>query len=522
MIHGFDGHELDTDRGELRRGAEVVPVEPQVFALLLYLIENRERLVSKDDLVAHVWGGRIVSDSAISSRIKSARQAIGDDGKAQRLIRTLNRTGFRFVGEVAGSAGVAAAVKSQPEAVANTQPNPGTRPSIAVLPFALVGDAGAHGPLADALPHDLITELSRMRWLFVIARGSSFQFRGVDVSAARIGAELGVRYYLTGSVEASGGRIAVLVELIGTRDGSVIWAERFTGSPGDVHEIRARIAHDVVNALELQIPVSEATHALRSSQSLDAWSAYHLGVQQMYRFSRGGNDEAAGFFRRAIELDPSFARAHAGLSFALFGNAFMHVADDVDGAAALARRHAEESLDRDPLDPFCNLVMGRSLWLYRDLEASLPWLDRAIELNPNYAQAKYSRGWTETLLGEAAAGAARTDEARMLSPLDPLLYGFIGVRALSHIVLDEPVQAAQWAERAARTPRAHALIDLIAAVAYELAEDRDKAQVWASTALKRQPGLTAGDFLHAFPFHGPAERRRVIKALERLKLDAPR
>lgn len=513
MIHAFDGYELDTDRGELRRGADVVAVEPQVFALLLFLIENRERLVSKEELVAAIWGGRIVSDSAISSRIKSARAAIGDDGKAQRLIRTLNRSGFRFVGEVAAQARSVVVERAPEQKAAAT-----TRPSIAVLPFAVVGKAGGAAPLADAVPHDLITELSRLRWLFVIARGSSFQFRGADASPEKAGAALGVRYCLTGTVEAGAGRIVVSVELVRTHDSTVIWSERYAGATGDVHEIRAAIVHGVVSALELQIPLSEAKHALGATESLDAWSVYHLGVQQMYRFSREGNEHAAGYFRKAIALDDSFARAHAGLSFALFGNAFMHVADDVHGDAALARRHAEESLERDPLDPFCNLVMGRSLWLSRDLEASLPWLDRAIDLNPNYAQAKYSRAWTETLLGEACAGAARTDEARLLSPLDPLLYGFIGVRALAHIVLDQPAEAALWGERAARAPRAHPLIDLIAAVSYELAGDHGKATAWAGMAMRRQPGLTASDFLHAFPFHGPAERRRVMKALERLDL----
>lgn len=518
MIHAFDGYKLDTDRGELRRGEDVVAVEPQVFALLLFLIENRERLVSKDELVDAVWGGRIVSDSAISSRIKSARAAIGDDGKAQRLIRTLNRSGFRFVGEVVtGGANIVVREKAS-EQVAGTP----TRPSIAVLPFELVGGESTAAPLADAVPHDLITELSRLRWLFVIARGSSFRFRGAEASPEKAGTALGVRYCLTGTVETGAGRIAVSIELVRTRDSAVIWSERYAGPTGDVHEIRARIVHGVVNALELHIPLSEAMGVLGATESLDAWSAYHLGVRQMYLFSREGNEQAAGYFRKAIALDDSFARAHAGLSFALFGNAFTGVAKSVEGDAALARRHAEDSLERDPFDPFCNLVMGRSLWLYRDLEASLPWLDRAIDLNPNYAQAKYSRAWTETLLGEASAGAARADEARMLSPLDPLLYGFIGVRALSYIVLDQPVEAAQWAERAARAPRAHALIDLIAAVSYELAGDRDKAETWAEAARQRQPGVNMSDFLHAFPFHGAAERRRVIKALERLDLERQR
>ena len=232
MIHRFDLYELDTDKGELRCGAQIVPVEPQVFALLLFLIENRERLVSKDEIVESVWAGRIVSDSAISSRIKSARQAIGDDGKAQRMIRTLHGSGFRFIAEVTSDE-AAPAAQAKREKELEQQPEEPTRPSIAVLPFTLVGDMGRYGPLADALPHDLITELSRLRWLFVIARGSSFQFRGPDVSAERVGAALGVRYCLTGAIETGAERIAVSVELIRTQDNlHLVRALRRLGGPG--------------------------------------------------------------------------------------------------------------------------------------------------------------------------------------------------------------------------------------------------------------------------------------------------
>jgi TolB-like protein len=521
MIYRFGDRSLDTETCELRSGGAVVPVEPQVFALLRLLLENRGRLVARAEIVDRVWDGRIVSEAAISSRIKSARQVIGDDGRAQVLIRTVRKLGFRFVGHVEiardASQPVCARVDALPEGASDSPLLEPSRPSIAVLPFSQVGPGASHAAIGDALAHDLIAELSRLRWLFVIARGSSFQFRGEAAVPERVGAALRVRYCLSGVIESAAGALAATVELADTRDGGVVWSERFQAPIEDVHEIRHGIARAVPSALDLQIPLHEARRAqLRSPDNLDAWASYHLALQQMYRFSREGNVRAVPLFERAIAQEPGFARAHAGLSFTHFENAFLGFAE-ARQATALARRHAETSLEHDPLDPLCNLVMGRTFWLEDDLEASLSWLDRAIRLNPNYAQGKYSRAWAETLLGEAMQGQADVDAALALSPLDPLAYGMLGVRAFSHLVLDQAAEAARWADRAARTPGAHALIEMIAAVAHALDGNEDRARAWASSARARSPGLRAPDFLRAFPFREPALRQRISQALARLE-----
>ena len=511
MTYRFASCSLDTSKGELRRDGALVPIEPQVLSLLTLLIENRDRLVSKDEIVEAVWRGRIVSEAAISSRIKSLRQALGDDGSAQSIIRTSPKLGFRFVAEVE------VAAPAQAIAPAEQPAQEPSRPSIAVLPFAVIGQGEVAAGLAEALPHDLITELSRLRWLLVIARGSSFRFRGPDADVGRVRDALNVRYCLSGLVEADGGAMALTVELCDTRDGGVIWSERFRSPIDGVHEVRAQIVRAVTAALELQIPQNEIRRAaLSAPEHLDAWSAYHLGLHHMFRFNREGSAAAAAMFQRAVELEPSFARAHAGLSFTHFENAFLRFADDASEATLLARRSAEKGMEHDPLDPFCNLVMGRVSWLSGDLEASLPWLDRAIQLNPNYAQAKYSRAWTETLLGDGARGRAHTDEALRLSPLDPMAYAMLGVRAFTHMVLDEPGEAAQWGERAARTPGAHALIEMVAAVGQGLAGDEERARFWMASARRRHPGLGAGEFFQAFPFREPADRARIEAALRKL------
>lgn len=519
MRFAFGEYELDLDKAELRLGGVVTPVEPQVFALLRLLIENRDRLVGRAEIIDRIWGGRIVSDDAVTSRIKSARRAIGDSGEAQSLIRTLPRLGFRFVGDVVASAtSVRASVEADLAETTEPRRPDAARPSIAVLPFSLIGIAGPHAAVADALPHDLIVELSRLRWLFVIARGSSFQFQARAATIEAVRDALNVRYCVTGTVEIARRRIGVTVELCDTRDGGVVWSERYQGEVGAVHEIRRDIVHAVVNALELQIPLNEAQRALKSPENLDAWSAYHLGLRHMYRFSRDGSQRAATCFEQAAARESGFARAYAGLSFAHFEGAFLHFADDRSGAAALARRFAELSLEHDPLDPFCNLVMGRALWLTGDLESSLPWLERAIKLNPNYAQGRYSSAWTQTLLGQSDKGRALVDTAIELSPLDPLHYAMLAVRAFTHLQLGQPAEAALWAERAARSPRAHALIELIAAAVHGANGDLDRARGWARSALERQPGLSEADFFRAFPFRDDAARGQISQTLRRLGL----
>ncbi|CAN0096489.1 unnamed protein product, partial [Phaeothamnion confervicola] len=491
-----------------------VAVEPQVFALLRFLIENRDRMVTKDEIVTAVWSGRIVSDSAIASRVKSARQAIGDDGRAQVSIRTVHGMGFSFVADVTTRAAVTLAGSRETDG--GEPPLRHSRPSIAVLPFRLIGAAEPGFPIAEALPHDLITELSRLHWLFVIARGSSFRFRGANAKLDEVRSKLNVQYCLTGIVEMFGKTMSVSVELSDTRDRGIVWSERFRADIGAVHEIRDQIINAVTSAVEVRIPFNEAQRAqLKSPENLDAWSAYHLGLHHMYRFNKVDNDTATGLFERAIAMEPGFARAYAGLSFTHFQNAFLRYAENSE-ATKLAQRYASQSLERDALDPFGHFTMGRAHWLCGDLEASLPWLERANSLNPNYAQAKYSRGWAEALLGSADASQANIAAALALSPLDPFVYGMLGVRALSHLVLEDAAQAADWAERAANSPGAHALIEMIAAVAHGLNGNDARSMAWAESARARAGHLSKADFLRAFPFRDLPTRARVTGMLGKL------
>jgi DNA-binding winged helix-turn-helix (wHTH) protein/tetratricopeptide (TPR) repeat protein len=525
MIYTFDHFELDLAAVELRAGGKSVPLEPQVFALLALLVENRERLVSKDEIIEKVWDGRVVSEAAVTSRVKSTRQALGDDGKSQRFIRTIHGQGYRFVAPARISRSAAAMPAAEPRQDATHQDLAGlapsldriSRPSLAVLPFRFVGSDERYAALACALPDELITDLASLHWLFVTARGSSFRLRAPEIEAGDIGRLLRVRYYLWGTVELSARTLVVMVELVDTADGGIVWADRFSGRIDDVHSMRERIRTQVLAALEIRIPLHEASLArLAAVENLDAWSAYHLGLQRLYRFNRVDNTAAAELFERAVALDPTFARANAGLSFVHFQTGFMHYTDDIADAIGRARRFAARGLELDPLDPFVNFTMGRTYWLEGDLETSLTWLERATDVSPHYAQGIYARAWTEALAGRAADGRQHVDLAMRLSPLDPLHYAMLATRGFTHMALSEHAEAAHWVERGARSPGAHVLIAMIAAAAHELVGDTERAAFWASNVRERNPALTRADFFRAFPMKLDAMRTRVEQALTRV------
>ena len=268
MILSFAGHSLDRDRAELRGPGGVVALEPKAFVVLALLAENHDRVVDKDEMIEVVWGGRFMSDAAVTTVVKQVRRAIGDDGAAQEIIRTVRGRGYRLVAPVTltVAAGVAAPVEATTEVAGP--------PTIAVLPFARAGVDAALDVLGDAIPAEIISALSRLRWVRVIARESAFRFRGATVDFGALRGGLGAGYALSGAVEAVGGRIAVDVDLVDTRGGVVIWSERFGGTLDDVAEIRARIVGAVVAALDLQSPMAEEEQARLKP---DSWKGYTIG-----------------------------------------------------------------------------------------------------------------------------------------------------------------------------------------------------------------------------------------------------
>jgi TolB-like protein len=365
LLFLFEDYALDTDRRELRRGLSLLSVEAQVFDLLVFLISNRDRVVSKDDLLASVWEGRNVSESSLASRISAARRAVGDTGEQQRLIGTVVRKGFRFVGavkEVQKPAAAAFAPLDQTPAAgrmteAQRRSWRGRRSSIAVMPFAAT--SGSASSFADGLSHDIIWGLARLRTLFVIARGSTFALRDQTSNPKEIGRALSVDYAASGSVVLNGDRVLITVELFATDSGRVIWGEAYETPLGETFAILGNIASRIIGSLDAEIEAVERNRAvLKPPNSLNAWEAHHRGLWHMYRFTGPDNEQAQRYFKHAIKLDPTFSRAYAGLSFTHWQNAFLFKAADRQVEADRAFDAAGRSLLADDRDPAAHWVHG--------------------------------------------------------------------------------------------------------------------------------------------------------------------
>jgi TolB-like protein len=313
LLYLFKDFALDTERRELRRGPQLVSMAPQVFDVLEYLIRNRERVVSKDDLLASIWNGRIVSDSALTTRINAARCAVDDTGEEQRLIRTLPRKGVRFIGAVREEQRFAAAEK--PKVVAEYAipalifPD---RVSIAVLPFANMSGDPEQDCFADGVVEEIITALSRCSWLFVIARNSSFAYKGKAVDVRQVGRELGVRYILEGSVRRGGDRLRLTAELIDAISGGLIWADWFEGNLGNVLALQDRFAEAVVAAIEPKLQLAEIERLKHKPASmLDAYDLLLRAQQCEFEFGMESHGAALRYLDHALAIDPCYAPAMA-------------------------------------------------------------------------------------------------------------------------------------------------------------------------------------------------------------------
>jgi len=524
MLYRFDQFELDTKQFSLRSSSGEVHIEPLVFNLLCFFIENRGKVLARDAIIEHVWKGRFVSDAAVSSCVKAVRKALGDDGESQNFIRTVRGRGFLFAAPVVRVTEVLDTSRSwvdqeQTQTEPPVQSNPLAPPKIAVLPLFPLSQDPQLGLLGDAVAQEIILELSRLRWLFVIARGSSFQFRGQEVDLARASRVLGARYFLTGTIMKEARNCIIALELCSASDNAVVWADRLITPLQDLMHMRSTVAGKIAAVLETRIQLSEALQAAKvPTEKLDAWASYHRGLWHMYRFTKHDNELAAHLFTQSVKIDPGFARAHAGLSFTHFQNAFLGFTPDREVETLKMRQHAVSGMELDAFDPFVNLTMGRTEWLDGDLDAALPWMERSIDLSPNYAFAIYNSALVGTLLGDGVSGETRVTKAIFLSPIDPLNYAMLATRSLSHAVRGDFVTAAEWAARAVRSPNAHVQIYAIAAFAHELTGDRLKAQAYVDHVRRSNSHYRKSDFLKSFPFRDAMTVAQIEQSLQRLGL----
>jgi len=375
------------------------------------------------------------------------------------------------------------------------------RASIAVMPF-IDGSAQpeARGGVADALAHDVITRLAKLRSLFVIAPGTVFALHERAIAPERAGRMLEVDYIVGGTVRRGDSRLVVAVELADTRTGRIVWAETFNHRHSDVLQVLDAIGDRIVASIASEIEALERDRAvLKPPDSLNAWEAHHRGLWHMYRFSKPDNERARHFFETALRLDPTFARAWAGLSFTHFQDAFQGWSERVPGIE-LAHAAAGNSLMADDRDPAAHWAMGRALWLRGRHEPAIGELEQAVELSPNFALGHYTLAFIHSQDGDPAAAISASDHSRHLSPFDPLLFGMLGARAMALVRLGRFDEAAIWAVKAAARPNAHPHILAIAAFTLALAGRLDEARAHATAIRSALPGYRLADFFAAFQF----------------------
>ena len=522
MLLKFSDCEFDVGRLELRRAGRSVPMQPQVRELLLYLVENRDRAVAREELYRAIWGSRLVTDATLNSRIRAARAAIGDNGARQALIRTLPRIGYRFTGEVVEKRATVRADESRVNVQAMVADSDDlqdvdlslpSRPSLVVLPFRVVGEnsRGGGGSLAGGLTDDVITQVTRARWLFVVARGTAFKFRRGPYDPRDVGQALGIRYVVQGAIRAVGSRICLQVELADAVAGEEIWAEKYWRDPHDIVELQAEISEVIVGTIEAEIEHAERRRSLLMLPgTLDAWSAYHRGCWHMYRFTPHDYDLAEECFKRSLQLDPTTPRTYAGLSFVHWQRAFLELSPDKTSEIRKARAFAEQSLAIDPRDPLGHWALGRAYLLEDALDLAVDELEACVTLNPSSAVGQYSLSYALMQTGESVLSNDVVARARRLSPYDAMTFAMHAVRAQNLAFLGEYAEAAEYATRAARQPNAHYHVVAIAAFCNMLAANRADAKQHYSRLKSIKPDYSADAYLTAFR-HRPERNARLVK-----------
>jgi TolB-like protein len=521
--YSFSDHALDTDRRELRRGSEAVAVEPQVFDLLVYLLLNRDRVVSKDDLIAAVWGGRIVSDSTLTSRINAARKAIGDSGEQQKLIRTIARKGLRFVGPVGvhpnggqpDSSGTLPAPPDDDRDRPRSMLPRTDRPAIAVLPFVNMSGDPEQEYFSDGISEDIITALSKLRWFFVIARNSSFIYKGRAVHIRQIAEEVGVGYVVEGSVRKGGDRVRITAQLNDVATGGHIWAERYDRNLADVFAVQDEITEAIVAAIEPQIYAAENFHAQRKPpNSMDAWDLVMRALSHYWRVTRQDNLVAQALLEKAIAIDPNYGQALGVLAASHTFSAHMGWAD-MATAAPLAERAALAAILADSEDPWAHYALGCSHLYNRRFDDSLAEFELALRLNPNFSLAQGYHGLALSYCGRWEEGIVAASRALRLSPRDPYSAIYCGIASYAHYVGRGYGEAMRLAREGIRQRGdfvgAHRVLTAAAGMAGQSEVSRAALQ-----ELRRvQPNVSLDWIASKMPVRQPAELQHYLEGFRR-------
>lgn len=426
MIYRFGQHALDTDSLELKVGGDALTAEPQVFHLLQYLIENRDRVVTRDNITEAVWGGRIVSDSALTYAVKEARRLVGDDGKAQAVIRTLPRRGFRFIADV-----VEEPTKGQSAPAGAMPENAASEASIAVLPFENMSGDPQQEFFADGLTEDIITALSNVARLRVIARHSTFAYKGRALNLRQVAEELGVRHILEGSVQRSGERLRITAQLIEAATDSHLWAERYDRSVKDLFDIQDEISKEIVTSLRVKLTDGEEARVwARGTNNIEAWQYCVRATELVREFTASSYLEARALAEKATELDLDYAQAWAALGFTYWTDGRFGEPEDAEAKFVRADECAQRALVLDDSASWViglSAVVAVSLGRYDD-GVEIGW--RGVELYPGDPGIRAWLGWVLAAAGQYREAEEQIRAAMFVNRFYPNYYRGVLVRAL--------------------------------------------------------------------------------------------
>jgi TolB-like protein/cytochrome c-type biogenesis protein CcmH/NrfG len=520
----FSDQVLDTDRRELCRGRDRVSIEPQVFDLLVFLMQNHDRVVSKDDLIEAIWGGRIVSESTLTSRINAARKAIGDSGRDQNLIRTIARKGFRFVGDLRlqqatdespDHAGHPAAEIGE---ASRAIPSPLDRPAIAVLPFTNMSDEPEQEYFSDGISEDIITALSKLRWFYVIARNSSFIYKGKAVHLKQVGDELGVDYVVEGSVRKEGDFVRITAQLNDVSKGIHIWAERYDRSLADVFAVQDEITQAIVAAIEPQLYAAENFRAQRKApDSMDAWDLVMRALSHYWRVTRQDNVVAQALLEKAISIDPNYGQALGLLAASHMFSAHMGWAD-MATAIPIAERAALAAIRSDSEDPWAHYALASVYLFTRCFDDSLAEFELALRLNPGFSPARGLYGVALTYCGRWEEGDLAARHALRLSPRDPFAAVYCGVAAYAQFVGGNYEEAIRMSREALRQRGDFVGAHRVLTAAAAMAGMNQVAEAALQELRRVQPNISLSWLANQMPFKRDVDRECYLEGFRRAGL----
>jgi adenylate cyclase len=507
----FDRFRFEPPSGRLWSGQQEVRLTPKAAAVLSALLAHAGEPVSKEALFASVWPNTVVGDDALASCIQELRKALSDDPKKPRFIETRHRRGYRFVADLV----------STDEPVVPAPLTGGSqasgKPTIAVLPFDNIRGDPEQEYFSDGISEDIITALSKHRSILVIARGSTFAFKGRGIDVRQVGVQLGADYVVEGSVARMGRSVRITARLVETEAGRCVWAEQYDRDLEQIFDLQDEIIATIAARIEPEVGSAERARVERKSpDALRAWDFFHLGMKRVYKATPEDNAEAQRLFRRAIGLDPGLAQAHAWLSYAMVLAMIYFDADAKDANLNEAVDLARKAVELDERDALTHFICGRALLARKEYRDSLAELESAVELNPNLAVVYCGLGDSLAYEGRFAEAIPYFEKAINLSPYDPQRWAFYSYRALAHILAGDFEQAVEWAQKATRIPNCHywPFAHRVAALGY-LQRDSELPHALAELRQRKPEFSCAFARERLFYIKDPKHLERYVEGLRR-------